>query len=327
MLGLDIRPNGIRFVDVSYGDEGMVLLNAGTWGIAMGEDRGGELTNLRRVRIKDALSGLLDTYKVASRRAAIALDSQKVIIKRTFLGGEGGSAMNLPEIARQVMSQEIGDSIPEYVVEYDLLEDSEGLGKEMIIAAARREVVEFYSELLNDVGLIPAVMDVRCFALQNAFEFCLGGFPEGSVAIADISSDFVELVVISSGKFRVSQTLPMPKLKDIRSLKQMGSSEGDELVSRGTAYIKALGKAISRRINGLARSSGISGELDMLALSGPGARIEDLRSYFEESYGDRLEAVNPFAKLLIEGDIGDTLSEASDYTIAVGLALRGRELS
>ena len=72
ILGLDICPNGMRFVDVSYGDEGPVLISAGSWGIAVGAERGRELTNLRKMRVKDALSGLLDVYNIVSKRASIA---------------------------------------------------------------------------------------------------------------------------------------------------------------------------------------------------------------------------------------------------------------
>ena len=45
---------------------------------------------------------------------------------------------------------------------------------DVMLVAAKKDIVEDYVSLLHLTGLSPAILDVDAFALQNAFELCTG---------------------------------------------------------------------------------------------------------------------------------------------------------
>jgi type IV pilus assembly protein PilM len=48
--------------------------------------------------------------------------------------------------------------------------DGDGLDMNVLLVAAKRELVQMKRNLLVDAGFPPSVIDVDAFALQNAFE-------------------------------------------------------------------------------------------------------------------------------------------------------------
>ena len=64
--------------------------------------------------------------------------------------------------------------------------------------AAKREIVDEYAHLIQEVGLVPSVVDVDAFALGNSFEGAFGILNE-SVALIDIGASKTNMNVVNQG--------------------------------------------------------------------------------------------------------------------------------
>ena len=69
---------------------------------------------------------------------------------------------------------------------------------EVLLVAARKDLVNEYVSIIQEAGLNPAVIDVDAFAVENMFELNYD-VPQEAIALIDIGSSNVNINVLENG--------------------------------------------------------------------------------------------------------------------------------
>ncbi|MDL1970561.1 MAG: pilus assembly protein PilM [Candidatus Desulfofervidaceae bacterium] len=142
-----------------------------------------------------ALGILVDQLQLKQKEVAVCLPSKYVIMKK----------IELPPMKESELVSALFTEAEQYIP-YDLKEVNlsyqvlmkQGEEKEKIqilIAAAKKDVIEKHVNLLKEAGLIPYVMDVENLALANAYEVCYGK-TETPIALVDIGASSIKILVL-----------------------------------------------------------------------------------------------------------------------------------
>lgn len=140
---------------------------------------------------------------------ALALTGYEVMIKKVTL------PMMTEEELEKRMTEELGQYVPYPVSEVNIDYAIMGMAKEktthmdVMLVAAKRDVVDEYVSIIQQTGFEPAVIDVDFLALNNAFEVNFGVFPEKSIGLVDIGATRATLGIIHEGILTFTQDIPM----------------------------------------------------------------------------------------------------------------------
>ncbi|MBW1980436.1 MAG: type IV pilus assembly protein PilM [Deltaproteobacteria bacterium] len=149
--------------------------------------------------VQTAIKKLLRHLKVKEKNVAISISGYSVIIKK----------IDLPQMTEEELLENIQVEAEQYIpfnVE-DVNIDFQILGSspekedrmEVMLVAAKKEVIEDYANLLKQAGLTPQVVDVDFFALENAFEANYPTAESGGVALVDIGASKMNINVLKNG--------------------------------------------------------------------------------------------------------------------------------
>jgi type IV pilus assembly protein PilM len=84
------------------------------------------------------------------------------------------------EDAREAIYWEAEQHVPfdidDITLDFQILQPDIGAGQmELLLVAAKKEMIQGWAELIRDAGYRPAIIDVASFANQNAWEYACGG--------------------------------------------------------------------------------------------------------------------------------------------------------
>ena len=77
--------------------------------------------------------------------------------------------------------------------------DADGMEMNVLLVAAKRELVEAKLRVLSEAGLTPAIVDVDAFALHNAFEVNYPEAMSGVVALVNIGHEVTNINILDEG--------------------------------------------------------------------------------------------------------------------------------
>ncbi|MCX4240277.1 type IV pilus assembly protein PilM [Paraliomyxa miuraensis] len=195
-IGLDIGSSAIKLVQLKIGRRGVALMNFGIEPIPPQAIVDGVIMN--HSAVVDAIRNLTRRIHLRGKGTAIAVSGNAVIIKRLSI-----PAMEGPALEEQ-MEWEVRQNIPfsreDVVVDHEVLVQQTPQGQmEVLLVAAKREVVQQYNQAVRDAGLQPLVVDTAAFALQNAVEGGIGYAPGEAVAIINVGASYSTLSIVNNG--------------------------------------------------------------------------------------------------------------------------------
>jgi type IV pilus assembly protein PilM len=346
VIGLDIGSHSIKLVEIEHTSKGRILRNFGIMGLPADAIVEGSIKEMEIVA--SAIKTLYRNLRVKNKNVATSISGYSVIVKKIEMSGR--EEADLEESIQSEAEQYIPFDINDVNLDYDILnlgeeerekETSPGGGKmEVMLVAAKKEVVEDYVSLLQLSGLNPAVLDVDAFALQNAFEASVAE-PDGCYALVNVGAQELGINAIKDGISMFSRDssyggnqiteaimsqfdLSFEEAEKIKLGGDKLEKGKDALEETFTSVISEWVQEIKRALDFLATSYP-SESIQKIMLSGGSSRIPGFRKYLELETNLPVEEMNPFANLLINEKAFDSkyLSYmASQAAIAVGLALR-----
>ncbi len=334
-VGLDIGSGFIKAVVINHGSGHPVLEKIAMAPVADDAIVEGEVMDPRLVA--DAVRDLLETAQIKTRDVVVAVGGRDVIIKKIQM--DRMTEAN----AREVMPWEADQHIPfdreNVELDFQILDpEGDGLQMQVLLVAAKRELVESKLALLAEIGLDARIIDVEAFALHNAFE---RNYPEamrGVVALANIGNDTTVVNLLEDGVPVLTRDLPVGVRRlreDLQRERGMPADAADRVV-RGAELDPALAPhvavrgeemalGIERAAAFLQTSARPTAQLSRVYLTGGGSRVPGLAGVL----GDRLKvpvaAAHPIERLDVAPDAFDGLSMdevAPLLMLPVGLALR-----
>lgn len=272
---------------------------------------------------------------------ALALTGYEVMIKKVTL------PMMTEEELEKRMTEELGQYVPYPVSEVNIDYEIMGMAQEkathmdVMLVAAKRDVVDEYVSIIQQTGFDPAVIDVDFFALTNAFEINYGVFPEKSIGLVDIGASRTTLGIIHQGILAFTQDIPMGGQQIDESIqlhfreepapperiKLGGAGKGLDQRRLESVYreiVRGWADSLNRSIE-FYHKNYVDNPLDALYVCGGSARIPGLAEFFQQELSVPVEIFNPLTKLLYDKsqfDPGYLESIGPQMAVCAGLGLR-----
>ncbi|MEX2582609.1 MAG: type IV pilus assembly protein PilM [Gemmatimonadota bacterium] len=289
--------------------------------------------------VVDTIQAVVQTLGTKARSVVTAVGGRDVIVKKIQMD-------RMPESdAREVIRWEAEQYVPfemeNVQLDFQILDPlAEGLQMEVLLVAAKRDLVDQRMMLLADAGLQAAVVDVDAFALFNAFEYNYPSASRGVGALANVGHEVTTVIVYEDGVPLVTRDVQFGSKQvkeDLRRLHGLSSEEAEEIVQGQTKSSADADKLLYERGAELALAveratafltmdgSGGTG-IQAVNMSGGGARMPRLQDAISDRLRVRIEVLNPFQRLEVGPDaLADLPGEetASMWMLPVGLALRG----
>ena len=334
-VGLDIGSGFIKAVVINHGSGHPVLEQVAIAPVADDAIVEGEVMDPRLVA--DAVRDLLATAQIKTKDVVVAVGGRDVIIKKIPM-----DRMKEAD-ARDVIRWEADKHVPfdpeNVELDFQILDpDAEGLEMQVLLVAAKRELVESKLALLAEIGLDAKVIDVEAFALHNAFE---RNYPEamrGVVALANIGHETTIVNLLEDGIPVLTRDLPIGVRRlreDLQRERGMPAEAADRVVRGGdldpslAPHVASRGEemalGIERAAAFLQTAARPSAQLSRVYLTGGGSRVPGLAGVLADRLKVPVTPAHPIERLDVAPDAFNGLSMdevAPLLMLPVGLALR-----
>lgn len=345
LVGLDVGSHSIKLAEIDHSKRGPILKSFGVVGLPPDAIVEGSIKEMGIVA--SAIKNLYKNLEVKNRKVATSISGYSVIVKKIDLPPKQDA--DLEATIQEKAEQYIPFDINDVNLDYDLLTpettpegggEAAGETKEVMLVAAKKDMVDEYVSLLQLAGLSPMVLDVDAFALQNAFEM---NSPEqqGCYALVNIGAEELGINAVKSGvsMFTRDSSYGGAQITEaiMKELK-VGFEEAERIKLGGikvekekaileeifTSVVSSWTQEIKRALDFLATTYPDE-TIERIFLSGGSCRIPGFQKYLEVETGIPVELFNPFSNLIVNEKRFDAkyLSYmAPQAAVAVGLALR-----
>ncbi len=287
--------------------------------------------------VAEAIQSALTSAGVSSKNVVTAVGGRDVIIKKIQI--ERVKEQQARELMRWEAEQHVPFDMESVELDFQILDpDADGLEMNVLLVAAKRELVDSKVRVLTDAGLHPVIVDVDAFALHNAFELNHPDAMSGMVTLVNIGHDVTNINILEDGVPILTRDLTLGTRHFREGLqKERGLSADDaQSLLQGfdrsphiDAVIETRGEEIAvgiERAVAFIQSNQRGGASVRAAYTcGGGARIPGLT----QALGSRLRIeshqANPLSALNVrDGAMDDLITDevAPLLMLPIGLALR-----
>lgn len=340
IIGVDIGSHAVKVCQLQQAGSNYRLLAVGSATIQPGAVEDGVLQDPEEVA--KAITGLIKNLKIKNNRVGISISGYSVIVKKINL--EMMSDEKLADYIAEEAEQYIPFDIEDVYLDYQVINagshDNERC--EVMLVAAKKEVIDDYLDMLREQKLLPVLVDVDGFALENIWENVSGN--RDNVALVDIGASKMNINILAEGVSVLARDVVVgsEQLTDqIADVLEIELDEAEKLklgqippgeyqeeleevfTQTCTQWVLEIKKAID-----LYMSNNPDRPLSRLVLSGGGSKVRGLQQYIADETGLDVVVFNPFANMkLNKKKIDQEYLEAiaPEMAIAAGLAIRSAE--
>lgn len=290
-------------------------------------------------RVAEAIRSLVESKGVRARQAITAVPGPAVMIKRVSL-----PIQSAQELENTILF-EAGNFIPEDLenvnLDYQVTDQSPDTKQmEVLLVAAKKDIVGSYADTLRAAGLVPVVIDVDYFALDNMYEANYTAVPDQVVALVNIGARFSSINILKGGRSTFTGDVPVGG-RDITDALTRDLGISPEEAERAKAgeplpgvdaeqLSMALGPATDALIEEVHYAlsffwtAATDERIDALYLSGGSARVPELRERLSERAEAPVEIADPFARATFSPGVDPSRLKARgpEFAVAMGLAMR-----
>ncbi len=343
VVGLDIGSSCIKMIQLKESKRGYSLHNLGVAPVPPEAIVDGALMNAPA--IVDAIQELMAAQGIKrGREVATSISGHSVIIKK--IGMPPMTREDLEDSMQWEAEQYIPFDMSEVNIDVDILRQENESGQmDVLLVAAKKDMISDYTSVISEAGLTPQVVDVDAFAVQNAFETSYGLPEDDTIVLINIGASVININVISSGVSVFTRDVAMGGnqfTEDIQKQLNVSYDEAEALKLGGEVGADAdsvVPQEIERVIQQV--SDPMAGEiqrsLDFFAatsadanfsriyLSGGSASVPALFKAIENRAGVPVELMNPFKGIEVDERRVDPnfIHQATPmWGVVVGLGLR-----
>ena len=338
-VGLDIGSSYVKVVEIDHSKSDPILKNYAVVKLPPEAIVEGEIMD--RSLVIEGIQNCMAKAGVDKKDVVTAVSGRAVIVKKIVM-----DKMN-PDDAKEAIFWEAEQHVPfdidDVCLDFEVLREDVGANQmEILLVAAKKEMVETHASLVKDAGFTPVIIDVDSFAIQNAYEITHEELGSRVAGLINIGSDVTNINIIQNNIPLFTRDVSVGSNVFIEAIqREMGLSfEEAEAVVNGTTQVQdeekcrkiisdaceELSSGINRSISFL-KTAGDADQLDEAILSGGGARIPGLREILSEKHGIEFK-VNDSVSKVAPGDKMDPEAAADlerlapMLTVSLGLALR-----
>ncbi|MDA0312102.1 MAG: type IV pilus assembly protein PilM [Gemmatimonadetes bacterium] len=333
-IGLDIGSGFVKVVEVDHSGDQPEVTRVAMRALLPDAIVEGEITDYGLV--SDAVQGLFQEIGLKGAEVITAVGGHDVIIKKIEMDRMKES--DAREVIRWEAEQHVPFDIKSVELDFQILNPhDDGLQMEVLLVAAKRELVDNKVGLLQDAGVNPIIIDVDAFALHNAFEHNYPDSQDGIIALVNVGHETTNVNILGNGVPILTRDIPFGSRKireDLQRERGLTAEQAEDVV-QGRETVENLEKFVDASADevavGIERASAFlmtreDGEtIGRIFLSGGGARIPGMVAALATRMNVETQLVNPFERVTVRpGAAGDiSLEEAAPMLLLpLGLALR-----
>lgn len=328
-IGLEIDNGAVRAVEMTgkAGSANLAVLGAAS--LPEGTVKEGMI--YEPAVVGEALKKLWQKVGFSSREVFLGVSNQSVLVRHITIPNVPSSKLN--NVVAFQAQEHLPISLESVVMDYMVLGDTVGAdaaegGLEVLLVAARKEMLDRFVEALNIARLEPVDIDASSMVLVSLL-------PPKALAmnlmLVNVANGLNNILVSAKGKPRLAR-LGLAKINDLAD--SLGcslddtfkfSSGDDRSSSVLTGWLDNLAVEIRSSLTYYLDQPG-SSPVEGVLLSGSGALCQGISRHLEDYLDlpvrifNPLKEYSPAKRRLVRSDL-----EAVEYTVSAGLAVRGLE--
>ncbi len=337
VLGLDIGSSLIKAVELREHKTGYELQLFDSYPVP--HDVIVEGAIMDSIRLSETIREFFEKRKIKTKDVAIAMAGHSaVMVKR----------ISLPEMTEEELSESIRFEAEQYIpfpidevnIDFQILGPRPEPGQmDVIIVAAKKDVMNEYIGVLKESGLNPVVVDVAAFALSNMYELNYEIEPGRVIALFNIGASTMNMCVTVGGLpvFARDSSLGSNVITEALQREFNLSYEDAELLKRGKEVQSITPKEAEPVIMSAAEEifSEVSKSIEYyitqrgeqvqeIILSGGATLLKDFSQALSDRTGLEVRVAEPFRNIRIPKRFDPLLIEEAGAfgAVAVGLAIR-----
>jgi type IV pilus assembly protein PilM len=338
-IGLDIGSSSIKAVQLKRGKGGYTLQAFGMEPLMPQTIVDG--TIMDQGAVVEAIRTLWSRLRLRGKDVAIAIAGHSVIIKKISL-----PPMAAGELAEQI-PYEAEHHVPfakdDVEIDYEVINKQNAAGQmEVILVAAKKEVVHDYSQVVRDASLNPVVVDVAAFSTQNAFEVNYALQPGETAVLINVGAAISNINIVRDNASLFTRDVTIGGNAFTEEIqKQLGVSQDEaEAYKVGGSYDEhgVVPQEVERIIEGVAEV--MSGEfqrsldfflatsaetnVSRICLAGGSAKVAALHRAIERRSRLTVELLDAWYRVAIDPklDAAYLRAHSPEAMVGLGLALR-----
>lgn len=337
VVGLDIGSHAVKVCQLKRTSNGYAIVTLGSTVLPEGAVDDGTLNEPEVVG--KAISDLFNNLKIKNRKVGFSISGYSVIVKKVNL-----AVMEDAQLEEHIMAeaeQYIPFDIEDVYLDFqDLKTNTKGAERtDVMLVAAKKEVVDDYIEMLRGINLNPVIVDVDGFALENSYEYNYQ--KNENVALVDIGATKMNINILSQGISVVARDIVVGSRQLTEQIQNLFDIEFEEAEAIKLGFLPADDKRreiedifsttctqwvleVKKAID-LYHANHPDQPLKKLILSGGGAKVNGLTDFLAQETDMEVELFNPFKNMVTNRkkiDPDYLLSIGPEMAIVTGIALR-----
>jgi type IV pilus assembly protein PilM len=341
-VAVDIGSGAVKIVEVDHASGAPRVVNLGVSTLVPGAIVDGEIMDHHLV--VDTIRSLHKGLGISNRKVTTSVSGRDVIVKKISM--DRMKEQEAREVIRWEAEQHVPFDMENVNLDFEIL-DPEGDGLEMsvLLVAAKRDLLDGRTALLQDAGLDPVRIDVDAFAVQTTFEANYTPEPHGVYALVNVGHEATNVSLVADRAPILTRDLPIGASRFLEDLqKNLGLSYDDASAAlQGRAPERASPDVIKSNLVGVSQEiaagveraraflktggagPAVEGALRLVYLSGGCAGIPGLAEQLGQTLSAPVDTLDPFRRVAFEPGLFTDESRrelAPMLALAVGLALK-----
>ncbi len=346
LLGLDIGSSSVKAVELQQTKKGYQLKHFRILPLPPEAIVDGAIMNSSAV--VDAVSELISMEKIKTKEVATSISGHSVIIKK----------IKLPQMTEEELEESIQWEAEQYIP-FDITDvnldvqilgsDEQNVGQmEVLLVAAKKDIINDHMAILMEAGLNPQVMDVDAFAIENMFEANYGVKEGETVVLANIGANIININILKNGVSTFTRDISMGGsqfTEEIQKQLNVSHEEAESLKLGGDlgGHSETTEAVIPQEVGSIIRSVSetmaveIQRSLDFFAataaddkistiyLMGGSSKVPGLPNVIASKLGITTEIADAFRSIQINErsfDMAHIREVSPTAAVAVGLSMR-----
>lgn len=292
------------------------------------------------LRLVEAIKELIKKARIKTKNVSIGIAGHASVFIRRISPPEM-SEEELAEYIKFEAEQYVPFDIEDVNIDFQILGPGGEPGQmDVILVAAKKDIINEYISVVKEAGLNPIVVDVNAFCLGNMYEVNYEIKPEKNVAIINIGASTINLNVLKGGVCLFTRdsavgtnlyteaiqkefNLPYEVAERLKRGEAHEGISSDDVNSLMVSGSESILSEISRSLE-FFKSATLTEEVHEIILSGGGALTKDMPRLLAEKVGVETIVAEPFRNIHIPKrfDLSYIEEVAPVSAVAVGLAMR-----
>lgn len=341
LAGLDIGSSCIKLAEIHETSKGCVLSRFSQMPLAKGIIVDGAVMEPKA--LTETIKALCKQSGCKRKNVVTSISGHAVIVKKVTFVHMG------EEDLRELIHDEAGKYLPfddmgAVAYDFQILGDNpyNPTQMEVLLVAAKKEIIDGYTEVIQAAGLVPAIMDVDSFALETMYEENYDFEQDDVAVLTNIGASITNLNVVKGGMsiFTRDFTLggnsvteaiagalgiPFDEAEKAKIEGQGDDEQARALFREGViVHAEPICSEIERSVDYFRSTFGAE-SIKQVLLSGGGAMIPGIVDDLTRRLGVETEVINPFRKITYDKNVlnretADSIGPVA--AVCVGLALR-----